>query len=131
MPNRRHVIDPFLLALRAAVRTTMREQGHTQSEVAALVGMPQSQISRFLGGGGKRMTQHLRSLCVYAEIDPNSHESDSGGDGELSQVLREAIGDNAAAAQVILAVVKALAPALRRMPDRRARERREPRDHRA
>lgn len=70
------------------------------------------------------MTQHLHALCVYADIYPNSHGFDSGAGGELSQLLSEVIGDNAAAAQAMLAVVKALAPALRHMPHQRAKDRR-------
>mgnify|MGYP001276648901 CR=1 FL=1 len=124
MRNRLHVGDPFLLELRAAVQATMQERGHTQIQVSTKTGMPQSQISRFLGGEGKRMTQHLHSLCVYADLYPNPHESPSGADEELSQLLREVIGDNARAAQAMLEVVKALAPALRHMPYRRAKERR-------
>lgn len=83
--------------------------------------MPQSQISRFLAGGGKRMTPHLKALCIYADIRPNPHIVDSGARGELSQLLSEVIGDNAAAARALLVVVKALAPALQNMPDRNSR----------
>lgn len=102
----------------------MQSRNHTQVDVSNLTGMPQSQISRFLRGGGKRMTPHLSALCTYAELDPETHNASGGASSELSQLLREVIGDNAAAAQALLAVVKALAPALQHMPDRRAKGRR-------
>lgn len=103
----------------------MEARDHTQVDISKLTGMPQSQISRFLGGGGKRMTPHLFALCEYAEISHEAHSTDAEDHSELSQLLREVIGDNAAAAQALLAVVKALAPVLQHMPDQRARERRD------
>ena len=121
MPNRVHQVHPFLASLRSAVLAAMQERGHKQDDVADRTGMPQSQISRFLSGGGKRMTPHLDALCVYADIQPKSHSSASGARGELSQLLSQVIGDNAAAARALLVVVKALAPALQNMPDRNAR----------
>ncbi len=68
------------------------------------------------------MTRHLEALCVYADIQPNAHKSDSAARGELSQLLSEVIGDNAAAARALFVVVKALAPALQNMPDRNAKK---------
>ena len=99
---------------------TMQARGHKQNHVADLTGMPQSQISRFLAGGGKRITPHLEALCEYANIKPETHKSGSCACGELSQLLSDVIGDNAAAARALLVVVKALAPALQNMPDRDA-----------
>lgn len=124
MQNRTHSTNPHLLDLRVALREAMRVRGHTQLDVSRLTGMPQSQISRFLRGGGKRLTPHLSALCTYADFDPETHSMGADANSELSQLLREVIGDNAAAAQALLVVVKALAPALQHMPDQRAKERR-------
>jgi len=70
------------------------------------------------------MTSHLIALCKYADIPYQTHSDFPKNDSELSQVLREVIGDNAAAAQALLTVVKALAPALQHMPDLPVKERR-------
>lgn len=78
--------------------------------------MSQSRLSRFLAGEGKRMTRHLRALCDYAQIPHKPHAQPAIVEHELSQVLREVIGDNPAAAQVLTRIVQAVAPALRHLP---------------
>lgn len=85
-------------------------------QVSERSGITQSQLSRFLAGGGKRMTDHLWALCRYVELVPVSHHVLPKGQQELSQLLSEVIGDNATAAQALLAVVQALAPVLRSLP---------------
>lgn len=94
----------------------MTERNHTQIQVSQQSGMSQGQLSRFLAGGGKRMTDHLWALCKYAELDAVSHRALPNDQQELSQLLSEVIGDNASAAQALLAVVHALAPVLRSLP---------------
>ena len=94
----------------------MREQNHTQIQVSERVGMSQSQLSRFLTGGGKRMTPHMRALCEYAEIEPKVHARRDAAEQKLSQLVREAIGDNPAAAKALVDIVQALAPLLRQLP---------------
>lgn len=116
MQNRVHRTDPFLAELRTAVRRVMKEKSHTQEQVSSLAGITQGHLSRFLAGGGKRMTDHLWELCKYAELDVVSHRELPKGQQELSQLLSELIGDNATAAQALLAVVQALAPVLRSLP---------------
>lgn len=116
MPNRVHHTDPFLTELRTAVQRVMAEKGHTQAQVFEQSGVTQAQLSRFLAGGGKRMTKRLWALCGYAELDPVSHGVLPDGQRELSQLLSEVIGDNPNAAQALLAVVQALAPVLRSLP---------------
>lgn len=94
----------------------MADQKHTQMQVCERAGLSQSQLSRFLAGGGKRLTGNMLGLCKYAELDPVSHRGRASGRQELSQLLSEVIGDNAAAAQALIAVVQALAPVLRSLP---------------
>lgn len=94
----------------------MAERKHTQMQVCEWVGLSQSQLSRFLAGGGKRLSRNMLGLCKYAKVDPVLHRGKGGDRQELSQLLSEVIGDNAAAAEALLAVVQALAPVLRSLP---------------
>ena len=116
MQIRNHRTDPTVSQLRAAVRERMRVEKHTQTQVAERTNISQSQLSRFLAGGGKRMTPHMRALCKYAEIEPNSHAVTESAEDTLSQLVREAIGDNPAAAHALARIVQALTPLLRQLP---------------
>lgn len=120
MQNRWHATDPFIAQIRIAVRAHMVANKHTQNQVVKLTGMPQSQLSRFLNGGGKRMTRHLQALCDYAKIPHKPHVQPTIVEQQLSQVLREAIGDNPAAAQALTRIVQVLTPVLRHLPPQAA-----------
>lgn len=51
----------------AAVRRRKWLNKHTQSDIARLTGVDQSQISRILSGHCRRMGGALQKLCKYAE----------------------------------------------------------------
>lgn len=113
MPNRRHPSDPRIDPIREAVERQMKRHGHSQPRVSELTGVSQSNISRLLSGQRKRVTSPVRALCQYAEFDPNSTAQFAEVERRLSQVLRGAIGDNAAAAAALTKILEALAPVLR------------------
>ena len=116
MQNRTHQVDPFLATLRHAVEAKMTACGHKQRDVIAATGIGQSLMSRFMAGGRKRMSPRLYPLCKYAELSTSSHKPLPATEAALSQVVREAIGDNPAAATALIRIVEALVPVLSQIP---------------
>lgn len=90
----------------------MAAEGHHQKDVVQLSGMPQSRVSRFLRGQGKRLTDRYSGLCKYANYDPEQHKNDHAVQRQLSQAVSQAIGNNMSAAQALTTIIQALAPFL-------------------
>lgn len=100
-------------SIRKAVEEQMTKLGHTQPTVSKLTGVSQSNLSRFLAGQRKRVTDPVKALCQYAEYSADSSPSVNEIERTLSQAVRRAVGDNPAAAKVLTSVLDALAPLLR------------------
>ena len=116
MQNRTHREDPFLVTLRQAVLAKMTARGHKQKDLINATGAGQSLVSRFMSGERKHWSDKLAPLCKYADIDNIAHKAKPRKGVELSQLLREAIGDNPAAEQALIRIVEALAPVLQQIP---------------
>lgn len=116
MPNRVHREDPFLATLRRAVQAKMKASGHRQKDLVKATGASQSLVSRFMSGERKHWSPKLRPLCIYADLEPIAHKESPQAGQALSQLLREAIGDNPAAEQALIRIVEALAPVLQQIP---------------
>jgi len=116
MQNRHHKTNPKIALIREAVRREMEAKGHAQKDVLMATGLSQSQLSRFLNGQGKRLTGRVAALCKYAKLDAEVHSDHSDAEYQLSQALRQAIGNNTEAARAVTRVVTALAPILQYLP---------------
>ena len=118
MPNK-HRKDPRVLALESALHHQMEALGDTQEAAAAKAEVSQSEISRVLTGQRKRFTPAISRLCQYAKLDVGNNEATETAHDQLSQTVRKAIGDNAAAALALSQIVESLAPLLRayKLPD--------------
>lgn len=116
MQNRVHREDPFLATLRRAVLSKMNALGHRQRDLIKATGVGQSLVSRFMSGERKHWSPKLKPLCKYAELEPIAHKAKPQAGQALSQLLREAIGDNPAAEQALIRIVEALAPVLQQIP---------------
>jgi transcriptional regulator with XRE-family HTH domain len=101
-----------MTGIRAAIEQRMMQLDHSQSQVAELTSVPQSDVSRILSGQRKRVTKSVLALCQYANYDVETTYEFSRLERELSQVLRGVIGENPAAAPILTRILKALAPLL-------------------
>lgn len=115
---------------RAAIQHYIDANGLTLSELAALSGVAQPQISKILTGVRKRWSSDIEKLCQYAKIDIPSSRPAIASEQRLSRALRRALGnlDDARAMDIMTRVVEALTPALAALRAGSTQE--PPRDHR-
>lgn len=90
----------------------MLAHGHTQPYVAKLTGQPQSQVSRLLAGKRARVTDAVRQICRYANIDLEAALPASVHERRLSHAVRQVLVDNPHGAVALARVIEALAPTL-------------------
>lgn len=95
----------------------MLAHGHTQPDVARLTGQPQSQVSRLLAGKRARVTDSVREICQYANIDLEAALPASVHERRLSHAVRQVLVDNPHGAAVLARVIEALAPTLALLRD--------------
>lgn len=112
MPNRVHDVHPAMRNLPGALRAQMERLGHDQKDVEIRTGVPQPQISRALNGVRKRLTQPMRELCRYADIDCDSLTLAISEAGDIAALLQEMVGTSAPAASQMRIVLRSLAPLL-------------------
>jgi transcriptional regulator with XRE-family HTH domain len=108
MPNKKALTDPAMLRLPEALRRRMQALGHTQSDVHAVTGVSQPQISKALNAHRKRLTEPMRALCHYADLEVAQEQPPALA--ELAQLLQTLVDGNPAAADCVKGVLKSLAP---------------------
>ena len=90
----------------------MARNGHSQKNVADIARTNQSEISRVLRGERKRLTATVQRLCQYAKYEITDSPRLSEAELRLSQVLREAVGNNSAAAIALTRIIESVTPLL-------------------
>lgn len=117
MPRGKQPIDPRILDAIPRIKAHMLAHGHTQPDVERLTGQPQSQISRLLAGKRTRVTDPVREICKYANIDLEAVLPISAHERRLSYAVGQVIMDNPCGAAVLARVIEALAPTLALLRD--------------
>lgn len=117
MPHGKQPIDPRILDAIPRIKAHMLAAGHNQPDVARATGQPQSQISRLLAGKRARVTDAVRKICRYANIDLEATLPASAQERRLSQAVRQVLVDNPHGAGVLARIIEALAPTLALLRD--------------
>lgn len=116
MPNRAHVTDPRLGPARAAVMAFLSSQSMKQEELAFALKIEQSQVSRFLSGQRKRITPTIRRICQYAGFELSPASAAPSAQERVSQTMRQVLGINPQAADLLAQIVEAVGPLLAQLP---------------
>lgn len=76
------------------LRREAKAQMHTQQEIADMLGVHQSQISRIFKGDFTRRSRHVMQICKFLKIDPDTGMARVGVvDNEYEARLFEALRD--------------------------------------
>lgn len=104
------MIKPDLKARSLRAGEIFRKHGISQSEVAAVVGASQPQVSRVLKGKGLRETRLFEEICLYAERFEGGVTADAvRANNDLIQALTETWDGTAEHAKALSAVIRSLA----------------------
>jgi transcriptional regulator with XRE-family HTH domain len=90
----------------------MNQRGHTQQDVVRLSKQSQSQVSKFLSGRRHRITDAVRAICRYAEIEIDDATASFPSPVPLSQSVRRVLAHNPHAAELVARIIEALLPVL-------------------
>ena len=94
--------------LRAA--RACREKGIAQEEIAAGVGASQSQVSRVLGGQGRRFSRLSEEVCCYVERLIHEVSAEAVREHpDLIDAIRETWDGSSAHAKALATVIRSLA----------------------
>lgn len=87
-----------------------REKGIPQEQIALATDASQSQVSRILGGSGRRFSRISEEICTYVERVAGSGSPRSvQSNGELMEALRDTWDGSAAHAKALATVIRSLA----------------------
>ena len=109
MPNKPQQMHPLMAQLPAALAARMDKLGHTQKDVEAATGVHQSQVSRALSGDRKRLTDSMKRLCRYADID---EQGATRREQDLQTLLDKLTSLGPVAEECVRGVLRSLEPLL-------------------
>ena len=117
MPKPQRAPSPHIAQAIQGVRAYMVQNGHIQKDVVERSGVSQDQVSKFLTGKRCRISDPIRRVCQYANIDLDGEQSEPDEVVRMSRTIRRVIGNNASRAAVLTRLVEALAPTLLGLAD--------------
>lgn len=112
MPVGKQPVDPRIVEALPRVRAYMKRNKHRQKDVVRLTRLAQPQVSKFLAGERRRVTEAVRAIFQYAEIDLDSESAAPGLPLPLSQSARQVLEDNPRAAALVARLIDAMVPVL-------------------
>lgn len=123
MPKGSSPPDPRVIAASTAVRAYIEEEDISVSELARRANVGQTQISKLLNGRRKRWSADIQKLCQYAHIELDSGPAPWWEHTRLANAVKQALGDDARATDVLAGVIEAMVPALTALRSTPARRR--------
>ena len=96
-----------------AFQAYLQKNSLSQSEIGRLTGVPQPQVNRFLSGRTRSVTDGVRKLCIYANIDIESGIDTFKDNAPLAHAVSSVWDGSDRAAEVLAELIRALGPIMR------------------
>lgn len=117
MPIGRQPPDPRVVEALPRIHAYMKWHNHQQKDVVRLTGLTQPQVSKFLAGERRRVTNVARLICRYAGIELEMASGTPTVSIALSQSARRLLDDNPHAAELMARLIEAMVPVLSSMAE--------------
>lgn len=93
----------------------IRANSMSQNGLAKASGVPQYQISRLLSGRTKTVTEHVSTLCDYANINADICITLPCNNKRLQDALGRVWDGNESSADLVALVIEAIGPLIKRL----------------